>query len=183
MGPVDSKSGLQNLYPPPPPQKKKKKKTLGEGPPLPMAVNFGEWMCQILTTSKELRKYVAKTVQSLPMKTHDEIARGLIGWNTMKSVINCKKIAFLERLIHNYCLTLPNLYCWQEYLILWSEIPIRYQKWKASSRMYTEQWRSMAYRCTSIHMWEVVRFQINANGRVSANMLSFLLKKKHGHKI
>ena len=53
------------------------------------------------------QKYVAKTVQSLPMRTHDEIARGLIGWNTMKSVINCKKIAFLERLIHNYCLTLP----------------------------------------------------------------------------
>ena len=41
------------------------------------------------------------------MRTHDEIARGLIGWNTMQSVINCKNIAFLERLIHNYRLALP----------------------------------------------------------------------------
>ena len=46
------------------------------------------------------QKYVAKAIQSFPVRTHDEIARGMIGWHTMESIINNKKLAFLERIIH-----------------------------------------------------------------------------------
>ena len=46
------------------------------------------------------QKYVAKAIQSFPVQTHDEIARGMIGWHTMESIINNKKLASLDRIIH-----------------------------------------------------------------------------------
>ena len=44
--------------------------------------------------------YFTSYIQSFQVRTHDEITRGMIGWHTMESIINNKKLAFLERIIH-----------------------------------------------------------------------------------
>ena len=68
------------------------------------AVTYGCELWKINATNmselERIQKYVAKAIQSFPVRTHDEIARGMIGWHTLESIINNKKLAFLERTIH-----------------------------------------------------------------------------------
>ena len=52
-------------------------------------------LCEI----ERVQKYVAKSIQSLPIRTHDEIARGLIGWATMESIIDSRKLSYIGRII------------------------------------------------------------------------------------
>ena len=68
------------------------------------AVTYGCELWKINATNmSELdrtQKYVAKAIQSFPVQTHDEIARGMIGWHTMEFIINNKTLASLDRIIH-----------------------------------------------------------------------------------
>ena len=52
-------------------------------------------LCEI----ERVQKYVAKSIQSLPIRTHDEIARGLIGWASMESIIDSRKLSYIGWII------------------------------------------------------------------------------------
>ena len=49
---------------------------------------------------EKVQKHVAKRVQGLHWRTHDEVARGLLGLYTMKGYINKRKLAFIHKLIN-----------------------------------------------------------------------------------
>ena len=70
-----------------------------------LAMTYGCELWQLNATNLEqlviARKFVAKTILVFRIRTHDEIARGLIGWYTMGATINLKKLVYLERLLHN----------------------------------------------------------------------------------
>ena len=52
-------------------------------------------LCEI----ERVQKYVAKSTQSLPIRTHDEIAWCLISWATMESIIDSRKLSYIGRII------------------------------------------------------------------------------------
>jgi hypothetical protein len=60
------------------------------------------WQMQNSDTAlvERTQRFIAKSIQGLNMRTHNEIACGLLGWNTVLSVIETRKLALLERIIH-----------------------------------------------------------------------------------
>ena len=59
---------------------------------------------------EQLQVHVAKRVQGLHWRTHNEIARGMLGWFTVEGYINYKKLMFIHKLLslsdENLCKTI-----------------------------------------------------------------------------
>ena len=53
------------------------------------------------------QKFAATTIQSLGIRTHDEIARGLLGWYPLESIISLKKLSYFERIFHQNTKFIP----------------------------------------------------------------------------
>ena len=70
---------------------------------LPSMLHGSELWTSLTSTEIDMlevtQKYAAKLIQGFPTRTHDEIARGLLGWPTMESIIETKKLNFLQKLI------------------------------------------------------------------------------------
>ena len=71
---------------------------------IPSMLHGSELWCNLTSTEvdglEKTQKLAAKCIQGLPMRTHDEVARGLLGWVNVKSLIHLKKMAFLRQLIN-----------------------------------------------------------------------------------
>ena len=100
------------------------------------AVTYGCELWKINATNmselERTQKYVAKAIQSFTVRTHDEIARGMVGWHTMESIINNKKLAFLERIIHLSVYTMSK----QMFLIRLFEYYFHNEQKKSTMRGY-----------------------------------------------
>ena len=62
---------------------------------------WGELPQNQINTFEKVQKTVAKSLQGLNWRTHDEITRGLIGWYTISGYINKAKLNFIYRLINS----------------------------------------------------------------------------------
>lgn len=68
------------------------------------SILYGSELWNNLTHSEILelertQKFAAKRIQGFHRRTHDEITRGFLHWHTMESIIDCKKLLFLQKLI------------------------------------------------------------------------------------
>ena len=77
---------------------------------LPSITYGSEFWTPNVTGMSELelaQNFAAKTIQSLGIRTHDEIAWGLLGWYPLESIIILKKLSYFERIVHQNTKFIP----------------------------------------------------------------------------
>jgi hypothetical protein len=74
---------------------------------LPSMLHGAELWTNLTVTEIDMlertQKYAAKLIQGFHIRTHDEVARGLLGWKTIACGIDINKLLFLQKLISLDC--------------------------------------------------------------------------------